>query len=311
MTMSADTGQQLAERAALPVATESRVLDLPGLRMHVVTAGPAHGPLVILLHGFPEYWYSWRRQIGPLAEAGFHVVAPDQRGYNLTGQAGPYDLATTAGDALRLMDAFGQRQAHWVGHDWGGAVAWTVAEQYPSAVESLTICNVPHPLVGVRSVLRGNVRQAARSAYIYFFQLPGLPEWLLARNDYRLMRQGLRATSNQGTFTDLDLDRYARAWAQPGALRAMLGWYRSFMRGGLLRLGRMPPVRRIAARTLLVWGERDPALGVELAVESARLLERGRLVRLPEATHWVHQDQPDEVNRLMLDHLRHTAYTSV
>lgn len=283
---------------------QSRFLGLPGLgRMHLVAAGPADGPPVILLHGFPEFWYGWRHQIGALAAAGYRVLAPDQRGYNLTGKKGPYDLDTLTHDAIRLMDACGARQAHWVGHDWGGVVAWKVAERFPQHVQTLSILNVPHPAIGVRSVLRGNLRQFLRSSYVYFFQIPWLPEWLLRRQGYALMRRAVSATARPGAFTETDLDRYTQAWAQPGALRAMLGWYRAFMRRSGHTFRESAGLPRYAMPALLLWGERDVALGVELAEQSARLLANGRLVRLPEATHWVQHDFPDLVNKYLLEHL--------
>jgi pimeloyl-ACP methyl ester carboxylesterase len=286
----------------------SQYFDLPGVRLHAATHGDRHAPLLVLLHGFPEGWLSFRQQIGPLAAAGYRVVAPDQRGYHLTSKRGPYDLNTLTHDALRLMDACGASHAHWVGHDWGGVVAWKLAERFPQHVATLTILNVPHPAIGVRSVMRGNLRQLVRSAYIYFFQIPWVPEWLLRRRDSALMRRSMATSARPGTFGPADLDRYVRLWSEPGALAAMLAWYRAFMRG-VLRRGwpalPLPPPYRMPA--LLLWGEQDVALGVELAEQSARLLENGRLVRLPAATHWVQHDFPAVVTQHLLAHLASAA----
>ena len=281
----------------------STYFHLPGIKIHAATAGDASCPLVLLLHGFPEGWLSFKHQIRPLAEAGFRVVAPDQRGYNLTSKAGPYDLDTLAHDAIRLMDACGARQAHWVGHDWGGVVAWKVAERFPQHVTTLSILNVPHPAVAVRSVLRGNLRQFLRSDYVYFFQIPWLPEWLLRRNNFALLRRAMAATARPGTFTEADLDQYVRLWSETGALSAMLGWYRAFVRRAALTYRVNAKLPTYAMPALLLWGEKDFALGVELAQQSARLLERGRFIRLPAATHWLHHEFPDEINRHLLQHL--------
>jgi pimeloyl-ACP methyl ester carboxylesterase len=152
-------------------------------------------------------------------------------------------------------------------------------------------------------VLRGNLRQFFRSSYVYFFQIPWLPEWLLRRNGYALMRRAVSATAHPGAFTATDLDRYTQAWAQPGALRTMLGWYRAFMRRSGRTFRESARLPRYAMPALLLWGEQDVALGVELAEQSARLLANGRLVRLPEATHWVQHDFPDLVNKYLLEHL--------
>ena len=281
----------------------STYFSLPGLKMHAVTQGDGGAPVVIMLHGFPEGWLSFREQIVPLANAGYRVVAPDQRGYNLTSKAGPYDLDTLVHDALRLMDACGVRQAHWVGHDWGGVVAWKLAERFPQHVTTLSILNVPHPAIGLRSVLRGNLRQLLRSVYVYYFQIPWLPEWSLRRNSFRLLRRSMATSARPGTFSEADLDQYVRLWSEPGALSAMLGWYRAFMRRSAMTLWRSPPLPTYRMPALLLWGEKDIALGVELAVQSARLLENGRFIRLPEASHWIQHEFPEVVNQHLLEHL--------
>ncbi len=280
----------------------SLYFDLPGLKMHAATHGDPAAPLVILLHGFPESWLSFQRQIGPLAAAGYRVVAPDQRGYNLTGKNGPFDLDTLTHDALRLMDACGVTQAHWVGHDWGGVVAWRLAERFPQHVKTLSILNVPHPAIGVRAIMRGNVRQFLRSGYVYFFQIPWFPEWLLRRQNFALLRRTMAASANPGTFSEADLDQYVRVWSEAGALTAMLGWYRAFMRraGLTFRESSQLPTYRMPAQ--LLWGEKDFALGIELAEQSARLLAQGRLVRFPTATHWLQHDLPAEVTRHLMEH---------
>jgi pimeloyl-ACP methyl ester carboxylesterase len=275
--------------------------ELPGLRMHAAVAGPHEGPLVILLHGFPEFWYSWRHQIGPLARAGFRVVAPDQRGYNLTDTTPPYDLATVTGDVANLIRACGRERACLAGHDWGAAVAWTLAALRPELVERVAVLNVPHPTVMRRALSGHNLRQLRRSWYILFFQLPRLPEWLLSRRNFARLRWLMRASSRRGTFTDEDMQRYREAWSRPSALSASIGWYRALART-IVAGGRGARLGRVSVPTLILWGERDAALGVELAEQSAALLDRGTLVRFPEATHWVHEDLPEEITRRLLAH---------
>ena len=280
--------------------------DLPGLRVHAAVAGPPDGPLVLLLHGFPEFWYSWRHQIAPLARAGFRVVAPDQRGYDLTETTPPYDIATLTGDVAGLIRACGRERAFVAGHDWGAAVGWTLAAHHPEMVERLAVLNVPHPAVMRRALTGRNLRQLRRSAYIFLFQLPRLPEWLLSRNDFARLCWLMRASSRRGTFTDEDLERYREAWSRPGALSATIGWYRALGRT-MLAGGRGLHVGRVGVPTLILWGERDAALGVELAEQSAAWLDRGALVRFPKATHWAHEDLPEEITRRLLGHFGHGA----
>jgi pimeloyl-ACP methyl ester carboxylesterase len=269
--------------------------------MHAVAAGPERAPLLLLLHGFPEFWYEWREIIGPLAAAGLRVVAPDQRGYNLTGKAGPYDLRTVAEDAADLIQAMGYESASVVGHDWGGAVAWALAAWHPRLVTRLVTINLPHPLAMADAVARGNLLQYLRSWYVGLFQVPRFPEWLLGRSGFALLMRGLTATGRRGAFSPEVLARHAEAWAQPGALSAMLGWYRAVWRSRAQVLASRAQFEHIAAPTLILWGERDLALGAELAVASPKYCANARLVRFPEASHWVPAEMPQEVVRQISD----------
>ena len=170
--------------------------------MHVAEAGPADGPLVVLLHGFPEFWYGWRHQIGALAAAGYRVLAPDQRGYHLSDRPrglDAYAVDRLAADVIGLIAARGRDTATVVGHDWGAGVAWWLALRHPSWLERMAILNVPHPAVLLRH-LRRDPTQWLRSWYILFFQLPRLPEALLRANDYAGMARGLRRSAQAGTF---------------------------------------------------------------------------------------------------------------
>ena len=290
---------------ALPeqLGFKTMYFDLPGLRVHAAVAGPEHGPLVVLLHGFPEFWYCWREQVGPLAAAGFRVIVPDQRGYNLSGKAGPYDLKTMALDIVHLIAAAGHDSADVVGHDWGGAVAWGLAAWHPRQVRRLVVLNLPHPLALAEALARLNLRQYLRSWYIGLFQIPKLPEWGLRRDDFAVMRRMLRATVRPAAFSDEDLARYVEAWSQPGALSAMLGWYRAVGRTRQQLEASRAEFSRIAAPALILWGERDIALGVELAEASLAYLADGRLVRFPNSSHWLPAELPDEVTRHILAHL--------
>jgi pimeloyl-ACP methyl ester carboxylesterase len=286
----------------LPAEPAHHDVRTNGVRLHVVQAGPEAGTLAVLLHGFPEFWYGWRRQIEPLAAAGYRVWAPDQRGYNTSDKpAGiaAYSLDTLAADAIGLIDAAGQAKAVLIGHDWGAAVAWWAALTAPERVRRLVVMNVPHPLVMQRQ-LRRNMRQLLRSWYIFAFQLPWLPELFARRRNWRAVERAMRATSRPGTFSEADFEEYRAAWSQPGAYTAMVNWYRAALR----RRPKSPASVRVTVPTLMIWGARDRFLGRELAQPSIELCDRGRLVFLDDATHWVQHEEPEEVNRLVLDFLR-------
>ncbi len=289
--MNADT-----LRSHLPVATTSARRPVNGVALHVVEAGPEAGPLVILLHGFPEFWWGWRKQIGPLAEAGCRVIVPDQRGYNLSDKPGgvrAYHLDSLAADVVGLADAYGRRSFRLVGHDWGGLVAWWTATRHPDRVERLVVLNAPHPDVA-GPYIRSHPSQMRRSAYVAYFQLPLLPEWSLRRHGFSALRRALRGSSRSGTFSDADLEVYASAWAQPDALTAMLNWYRA------LRHRPEAAGARIASPTLLIWGERDDFLEKGLAEASLMLCDRAEAVWFENATHWVHLEEAEAVNERLV-----------
>lgn len=272
-----------------------------GVNLHVVTAGPHEGPLVILLHGFPEFWYGWRKQMPALVAAGYHVWAVDQRGYNRSDKpAGvdAYRIDTLAQDIVGLIEASGREQVYLVGHDWGAAVAWWVAGNYPAHVKKLAILNVPHPAVMRRAVLE-DAEQRKKSWYIFFFQLPRLPEQRLAQEGYTNLIRALKGSSRRGTFTDDDIAAYRQAWSQPGAISAMLNWYRAAVRGQAQTVA----LGRITVPTLMIWGARDTALSRSMAQPSIELCDDGRLVFLEEASHWVQHEEPARVNQLLLEFL--------
>jgi len=271
-----------------------------GLTLHAAVAGPPEGPLVILLHGFPEFWYGWRRQIAPLAAAGLRILAPDQRGYNLsdkpTGIAA-YRLDRLAEDVLGLADSLRRARFAVVGHDWGGVVAWHLAGRNPERVSRAAMLNAPHPAT-LRRYASRHPRQVLKSWYVGFFQLPSMPELALRAGDYWVLRRVLRRSSRVGAFTADDFRAYRAAWAQPGALGAMLNWYRA-LRHDAGREASTPirtPVR-------VIWGDRDAFLDRGLAEAGLALCERGEIFHLPDATHWVQHERPDEVNRLLINFL--------
>jgi len=277
------------------------------VRLHCVTAGDEADPLVVLLHGFPEFWYSWRRQIPALADAGFRVVAPDMRGYNRSEKphgVGSYAVERLVGDVAGLIDHADRERAHVVGHDWGGVVAWETAIRRPEVVDRLAVLNAPHP-GRYRELLRANPEQRRRSLYALYFQLPWLPEATLGALGGRGITAMLRATSNPETFDATDRRRFRRAASRPGALTAMLNYYRALFREGVREevralVGGSRPDREVRAPTLLLWGEDDAALDVSLTEGLGEWVPDLRVQRLPDATHWVQNDAPGRVNESLV-----------
>lgn len=278
-----------------------RVEGAGGVALHVVRAG--EGPLVVLLHGFPEHWISWRHQIGALTEAGFSVAVPDLRGYNLSDRPAArdaYHLQLLVDDVAAVIRTTGHTRAHIVGHDWGGIIAWTFAGVHGEMLDRLVIMNAPHMRLFVK-VARRNVRQLMRAWYILFFRLPRLPERALAAGNYAAVRRMFKESpARRGTFSDDDIDRYIEALRRPGALSAGLNYYRANSGSG----ARLAVSARSAAETLVIWGEKDPALVVELLEGLERVASRVRVHRLPNASHWVQNEAPEEVNRVLIGFLR-------
>jgi pimeloyl-ACP methyl ester carboxylesterase len=287
----------------LNVAAEARMIAVNGLELHTIVAGPLDGPLVVLLHGFPECWYTWRKQIKPLVEAGYRVVVPDQRGYNLSDKpqgVHNYRVEALASDIVELIRSFGRERAIVVGHDWGGVVAWHLAMHHPDVVEKLIVMNAPHPAAYLREI-RNNPAQQRKSWYIGFFQLPIAPEETLGHDPIEsarlLFRQG---AINQEAFSSFDIHVMATALAQPGALTNMLNWYRALVRE---RSG-MQDLRPIEQPTLLIWAEDDITLGRSLTYGLEQWISDLRLHYIPHCGHWVQNEAPDEVNEQMLAFLQ-------
>jgi pimeloyl-ACP methyl ester carboxylesterase len=280
------------------VGLESTTRRLDGVRLHVVAAGHAEDPLVVLLHGHPDFWYGWREQIGPLVEAGYRVVVPDQRGCNLSEAPegiDAYRVPELAADVHELIRSEGRESAHVVGHDFGAFVAWSLALRRPSVVDRLGICNVPHPTV-FRETLRSSPRQVLRSWYVWFYQLPKLPEWALGRNDMDGMVSSLELSSKAGTFDEAAIRRYRASWEHTG-IEPRINWYRGFRRS------ETPPRDTVTQPTLICWGEDDIALLPSMAERSLDYCEDGQLRSFPAASHWVQHDESAAVTDALLDHL--------
>lgn len=272
---------------------------LSEVQLHYVEAGDPKGTLVVCLHGFPEFWFSWRHQIAALSEAGYRVVAPDMRGYATSDKpagVANYGIRKLVQDVVELIDHLGAEKACIVAHDWGAIVAWFLAMMHPEQVEKLAILNVPHPVAMWRGLK--TFRQQRKSWYVGFFQLRGIAEVAIKAFDYRSIRDLFdKDPVNTDAFSAKDVDRYIAAIADNNALTTMLNYYRASATDHWKDL-----YAPIDIDTLVIWGVHDRALGEELAVPPVEWVPNCRVEKL-EASHWVQCDAPDTVNALLLHYL--------
>jgi pimeloyl-ACP methyl ester carboxylesterase len=286
-----------------PGWTSTFVRAAPRVRLHCVTAGDPSRPPIVLLHGFPEFWYAWRRQIQPLADAGFHVIAPDLRGYNLSDKPAPvaaYALPKLVQDIAHLIGASGHERATVVGHDWGGIIAWHVGMWRPEVVDRLVILNAPHPAAYRREVGRLG-KQVLLSWYVLLFQLPWLPEALIRLGDFAAIHQMFREDPTRAdAFTQSDVEAYVRAMRVPRSLNASLNYYRAAFRDFFASSAVFP----IEKPVLLLWGEQDRALTVKLTEGLDPLVTNITIRRFPSASHWLQHDEPAEVAREIIEFAR-------
>lgn len=282
----------------------TRTVEANGFRFAVDEMGEGDH-LALCLHGFPESRFSWRYQLPLLAELGYRAWAPDLRGYGET-EPKPREVSAYAVDRLMedvaaLIDASGAKKVTLLAHDWGAGVGWTFAANQVRPLERLVIMNLPHPAAMAANLAKGNLRQLGRSWYMFFFQLPGIPEAAMTANDARAIRQAFHGMAVDKThFTPDVLDRYARDAQRPGAIRGMINWYRAAFRSGGRMRGPWPVIQ---IPTLIVWGEADAALGVELLEGTDQYVRDLTIKRLPGVSHWVQQEAPDKVNAILREWL--------
>ena len=275
------------------------------VRLHYAECGEGER-LVVLLHGFPECWYSWRHQLKALGQR-FRVVAPDMRGYNLSDKPArveDYRMKHLVDDVTGLIRHFGAREAAVVGHDWGGAVAWAVAQYYPDYVWKLASLQTPPSAVWGRNL---TLKQLLRSWYMFFFQIPSLPEWWMRRDDFARLGKMLRATSRPGTFTDRDIEVLKAALREPGAVTGGMNYYRANLRaffGHGFGERKIRKHERVRVPTLYIYGERDFAITPETVAGVADYVDAPYTeLRLGRSNHWVQQESPAEVNAALLNFL--------
>lgn len=277
----------------------TKFIQSNGIQLFTVQHGPKEGPLVIMLHGFPEFWYGWRHQIDALAAAGYNVLTPDMRGYNLSEKpkgTEAYALDELAKDVVGLIEASGHEKVILVGHDWGAAVAWWTAIRYPEKLEKLVIINVPHPTVMMQA-LKEDWAQRRRSWYMFYFQIPELPEMGMRFANWRTMVKAMQDSARPGAFTSADMEQYRKAWSQSGAITAMINYYRAIFRHRPSATSNP----RVQVPTQIIWGADDAFIGREYAQKSLEMCDNGRLTIIEGATHWVQHEEAARVNQLMLE----------
>ncbi len=268
-----------------------------GQTFEVAQAGEGK-KLAFCLHGFPELHYSWRFQIPLLVEQGYRVWAPNMRGYG--GSSKPatvrdYALDHLCADVAALIDASGAEEVTLIAHDWGAIVAWAFAIQKIRPLSRLIIMNVPHPMVGRREIRHW--RQLRRSWYIFFFQIPWLPEFLISRRKGEAIRRAFsNMAQDQSNFSDKVLDVFAKTALRPGSLTAMLNYYRALVRHrDVVDL----EDKQLDTPTLMIWGEEDSALNIKCAEGTEQWVSDLELHRLPGVSHWVQQEAPEKVNAIL------------
>lgn len=281
----------------------ARRVDVGEVRLAVTEAG--EGEPVVLLHGFPELAHSWRHQVAALADAGYHAVAPDLRGYGRSDRPAGVDAYAAprlVGDIAGLIRALGHESAHVVGHDWGGGLAWGLAGNMPELVRSLTILNAPQGPVSARR-RREDLEQLSKSWYMLLFQFTGVAEAWLSADDFRNLRRFVFESAAPEAFPPEDREVFIEALSKDGALTAALNYYRANMPpAALLREPPEPP--EVTVPTMVIWGEADAYMGLDLMERSAATVTGPlRIERLPGVSHWVQQEAPERVNELLLDFL--------
>ena len=276
-------------------------VDLGDVELHYVEQG--EGRPVVLLHGFPEFWHTWHRLIPDLANAGYRVFAPDQRGYNLSSKPkgiDAYEIEKLLSDVVRFVKQVAGGRASLVAHDWGGGPAWYAAMQHPEIVERLVILDSPHPERFASHIYR--FPQILKSWYMFAMRIPWIPELLFSAFDYALPRAIVtKGTLRKDAYTKEELELYHAAWAQPGVWTATINWYRALIRRGPKGVAHL--IKPTDVPSLIVWGMKDTALGHEMAEPRADLVPNARVEKLPNAGHFVHADDPERVHRLILDYL--------
>ena len=282
----------------IKIELEHKFIETNGINLHVTFSGPSDGEPVIFLHGFPESWFGWENQIAFLANKGFRVIVPDQRGYNLSDKPKGkknYHMEIIVQDLLGLADNLNLnlKSFNLVGHDFGAMVSWWTAIYYPERIKKLVISNVPHPKV-MRDFVKRNFAQIRKSWYAFFFRIPKLPEIFVRARNWKFLTSALA----EG-LSEEQLNRYREAWGQPNAITSMINWYRMFGK----KFSTKTDSFTVKVPTKILWGKQDPHISYRMAELSVSMCEKCELITFDEASHWVQHDEPEEFNKQLLKFL--------
>ncbi|QRR02500.1 alpha/beta fold hydrolase [Dyadobacter sandarakinus] len=283
----------------VPVKFRYEYQYVNGIMLHVGHLGPDTGEKIFFLHGFPEFSQAWIKQAQFFAEKGYHVIVPDQRGYNLSRKPlhiKDYQLKILVNDIVALIVSVTADPVVIVAHDWGGGVAWVLAQNHPGLIKKLIILNMPHLQV-MKNNLRKNPKQMLKSWYAVFFQLGIIPERLCGLFNYKALELAMVKTARPGTFPRDYISALKKSWKQPNGLSGMINWYRAYFRF---------PVHtgaEIIVPVLLLWGAKDTALSAVMAEQSIGKCRNGKLIVFETATHWLHHEEPEKVSHAIYDFL--------
>jgi pimeloyl-ACP methyl ester carboxylesterase len=285
--------------AELKIDLDSSMVPVGDIRLHVVQAGPADGPPLVLLHGYPEFWWGWRLLLPGLVKAGFRVIVPDQRGYNASDKpegVEAYSREHQQQDILGLIETLGHESVNLAGHDMGAGVAWMIAIKHPEKVRKLIIFGVGHPLA-YEEAKKTEAKQETVTWYRTFFQLPVIPEIVGRLGNWRLLVDNIRATGREGIFSDDEMDVYRYAWDRDNAMHYMLNWYRAFAASPNTIAGD----GRVRMPTKIIWGYKDAYSESRLANLSASNCDKAEVVILPDAGHWLLHEEPSVITQMMVE----------
>jgi pimeloyl-ACP methyl ester carboxylesterase len=282
---------RIAASEELGLSFEGRMIKVGDVELHVVFAGPAEGPPVVLLHGFPEFWYAWRGPAAILARAGYRVILPDQRGYNRSekpSDPAAYRIDHLVADILGLVDALGYERVQLATQDLGGAVGWRLLIDHPERVHKFAVIDASHPLA------TGAGNEETISWYRTFLQMPFVPGYTARLGNWKLLTSNLRATSAEGAFPEEEMDEFRTAWDRDGAIHSMAAWYRA---------PAWPPDgdARVANPTLILLAKDDRFIPAERTRNSLPYLDDGRLVELGSGSHWVAGEEPERIGKILVE----------
>lgn len=278
--------------------TSKYIETSPGVRLHVMTAGPTKGSLLIFLHGFPEYWRSFEKIALKFAQKGFRILLPDMRGYNLSDKPKgvmEYTSQKIAEDIIALIDHEEKEKAIVIGHDWGAQINWTLASNYSERIEKVVVLNVPHPVI-FKKTLTTNLKQMKNSWYMFLVQLPWIPEKLFGKSDFKYFANEMKRSivNPEARESGPGAQHYIDSWKIKNAFHSMLNYYRAIFRTPTYKF-KTP----IEIPVLIIWGDRDVVLISKMADESLSKCTNAKIVHIPEGGHFVQHDCPEKVSALI------------